>query len=166
MARELGNWRALAYRRRLVESCSLNPALMQRLAPARLEITFNTGFHVSRTASYGLSPGSSATPEEMVRRLSAIERINHRLHNRNRSVISARIRPRLQEMRRRNVPVRILPRLVHMRAEMRSQSSPSRKPQQTQDRQARCRSGLAFRITSQSTLPAFRSATSAFKSAV
>ncbi len=55
-----------------------------------------------------------------MRRLAAIERINHRLHNRNRSVISASIRPRLKKMRRWNVPLRILPGLVHVRAKVRS----------------------------------------------
>ena len=112
--------RARTRLRGLVVGRAVDPALVQRLPPARLKVALDQRLpglaHRIVGAQHRLI---QQRLQNMMRRLAAIERIDHRLHNRNRAVVGPHIRPRLEIMRRGNVPVRLLARLVDMRAQMR-----------------------------------------------
>ena len=92
---------------------------MQSLAPACFEIAFDSGLpgftHRIVRAQARLV---QQCLEDVVRCLSAVERIDQRLHDGNRSVVGARIGPGLKRVRGGNVPVGDRARLVHVRTEM------------------------------------------------
>ncbi len=94
---------------------------MQNLAPAGLKIALDVVLLGSANGLVGADFGIIEQGlENFVRALATIERIDHRLHDRDCTVIGAGIGPRLEIMRSGDMPMREMAGLVVVRAEMRN----------------------------------------------
>jgi len=92
---------------------------MQRFAPERVEVGASVLFLpvglyeiVSREAGLAREDGN-----DLVRALAAVERLNERLNDADRSIVGAGVAPGLEIMRLRHMPMAKLGGLVAMRAE-------------------------------------------------
>ena len=101
------------------EGSALDPSIVQRAAPARVEVSLDVGLRrcLHRVEDRGLGIVQQHL-QHVVRAVSAIERRDHGLNDGDGSVVGARIGPTLQVMRLVDVPHAHRTRLVHMRAKM------------------------------------------------
>ena len=96
-----------------------NPSIVQRLAPAGFKIALDRRLPCfAHRVVWTHHRIVEQRLEDVMRRASAIQRIDHRLHDGNRAVVSARVGPGFEIVRGGNVPMRLLPRFVVVRTKV------------------------------------------------
>ena len=105
------------------EGRAVNPSIVQRLAPVEFRIALRQRAAIAHPRRAHRVVGSNIRIvqqrlQDFMRRVPAVHRIDHRLHDAHRAVIGPRIRPHLEIVRVVDVPVRLLARFVQVRAQM------------------------------------------------
>ena len=100
------------------EGCILHPSIVQRLLPSLGEVALDVCLRIRHNGVIRRTRRIKQRLQDVMRRLAAIKRVDHRLHNRDRPIGCAGIGPALEVMGLIDMPVRAETRLVQVHAKV------------------------------------------------